>query len=143
LAALIAGRSYRPISRLTARLNIPQNASAEDIEAAVNALQDAQSYTKQQLQNDLAGIARQRREIAKQLLFARLNGMRDARLDAQLAEAGIALSHPLFCVVLVKWLDGKSREETVASMVYALADGDMSLYPAGLYRAGESILLLN
>ena len=121
LAALIAGRSYRPISRLTARLNIPQNASAEDIEAAVNALQDAQSYTKQQLQNDLAGIARQRREIAKQLLFARLNGMRDARLDAQLAEAGIALSHPLFCLVRVKWLDGKSREETVASMVYALS----------------------
>ena len=143
MAALIAGRSYRPISRLTARLNIPQNASAEDIEAAVNALQDAQSYTKQQLQNDLAGIARQRREIAKQLLFARLNGMRDARLDAQMAEAGIALSHPWFCVVLVKWLDGKSREETVSSMAHALADGDMSLYPAGLYRAGESILLLN
>lgn len=143
VAAYIAHRSYQPIDRLISRLNIPQNGSEQDIEAAVKALQDSQSYTKEQLQNDLIDIARQRREIAKQLLFAKLNGVRDAHMDSLLEEAGIALNHPLFCVMLVHFKGELKKEEVVSAMTRSLSDDDLSIHPAGLYQAKAHILLLN
>lgn len=142
-AAFIAHRSYRPIERIISHLNIPQSGSAEDIESAVKALQDTQRYTKEKLQSDLIDIARQRQEIARQLLFAKLHGIRDAHLDALMTEAGIALNHSLFCVLLIRFHEDPLPNEKILSIIHTLADDDLNIYSAGIYQGKNYVLLLN
>lgn len=143
LAAYVAYRNYKPVDRLIDRLNIPPNGSAQDIEDAVKELQDINRSTEAQLQSSLIDFARQRREIARQLLFTRLSGVHDAQLDVLLKDAGIAMEHSLFCVLLVHFRQEHGGEELVSSMVQSLSDSDVSIYPAGVYQQQHHILLIN
>lgn len=143
VAAFIAHRSYQPLDRLLARLNVPQSASMEDMEAAVKALQDSNRYTTEQLQTRLIDIAQQRKEIAQQLLLARLSGTHSAQMDTLLSDAGIALNHPLFCVVLVHTEGEGAQAEAVSAIARSLSDDDLNIYSAGVYQARYNILLLN
>lgn len=143
LAVYLAQRSYRPINRLIAKLNLPQDGSEREIEAAVKALQDSQRYTEARLREDLQEIANQRREIARQLLFAKLNGVRDEKLDALMVEAGIALDHPLLCVLALRCGRTDIAETRVAGLVQSVSDEEMRVYNAGLYQPACFLLLLN
>lgn len=143
LAALLAHRNYQPLDRLIDRLNISPISSAQDIDAAVRALQESNRYTSEQLQSSLVTLAHQRHMIAKQLLFAKLNGAHDERLDLLLSEAGIALNHPLFCVMLAYFEGGIEGDEAISSITWSLSDDEMNIYPAGVYQSKYYMLLLN
>lgn len=143
VTAFVAHRGYQPLDRLLARLNIPHNASAEDMETAVKELQENNRYSMEQLQSRLIDIARERRKIAQQLLLAKLSGTHNAQMDSLLFEAGIALNHPLFCVVLVHLKGGGKQAEAVSAIARSLSDDTLNIYPAGVYQAQYDILLLN
>lgn len=143
LATFIAHRSYQPVDKIITRLNLPSNGSAADIEAAIQYLQDSNHSTTEQLQASLKDLAHQRRAMANQLIFAKLNGVDDAQLDSFLTEAGITMNHPLFCVILVCFHDGMPRNEVIASVASALSDDTMNLYPAGRYQTKYHIMLIN
>lgn len=143
LAAVLAIRSYRPINDIISTLNITPSSSAEDVEKAVKALQDSQRYNKEQLRRELQTIADQRRAIAKQLLFAKLNTAHDEKLDALMREAGIILAHPLFCVLVVRCTGQEVTEGKIAALANAMSDDDITVFSAGMYQPAGFLLLLN
>lgn len=143
VALYMAKRSYKPIDQLISKLNIPQNGNWQDVEAVVKGLQESQLYTKEQLQDDLRKVAQQQRQIACQILFAKLSGVRDDKLDDLLVEAGIALNLPLFSVLLIQSIGSKLTETRLSAIARSLSDDNLSLHSAGQYQEQSFILLAN
>ena len=60
-----------------------------------------------------------------------------------MVEAGIALEHPLFCVLIVRSNGQEVTEGQMASLAKALSDDDVNVFSAGLYQPDCFMLLLN
>lgn len=145
ILALLAGKkSYSPFDRLIAKLNISPNGNIQDIEKEIEKFQESQHYNFEQFQKNLQEIAHQRCELVKRLLFAKLNIVdRNEGIDELMAEAGISLSRPLFCVLVLRCGGNVITEGRMSLLAQSASDGEINVYSAGLYEPGCFILILN
>lgn len=145
IVAFLAGKkSYSPFDHLITKLNIAPNGNVWDIEQEIEKLQERQHYTLEQFQDSLQEIARQRCEFVKRLLFAKLNIVgQNEGLDELMAEAGISLTRPLFCVLVLRCGENIITEGRMSLLAQSVSDGEINVYSAGLYEPGCFILILN
>lgn len=136
-------RNYYPLEHLITKLNIPSDGNVQDIEKEIKKLQEGQRYSIEQFQDNLQKIARQRREIAKRLLFAKLNMSQNEELDDLMADAGLLLNQPLFCVLVVSCVGNSITEGRMSALAQSISDEEIHVYSAGLYKPSNFILILN
>ena len=135
-------RSYRSFASIITKLNIPSDGNAQDIEREIKKFQDSQHYSLEQFRENLQEAAHQRSEIAKRLLLARLNISRTEELDDLMAEAGISLKHPLFCVLIAR-CGNNVTEGRISALAQSISDEEMNVYSAGLFQPDCFLLILN
>lgn len=145
ILALLAGkRSYSPFDQLITKLNISPNGNIQDIEKEIEKFQESQHYNFEQFQKNLQEIAHQRCELVKRLLFAKLNIVGENEgIDELMAEAGISLNRPLFCVLVLRCIGNVITEGRMSLLAQSASDGEINIYSAGLYEPGCFILVLN
>ena len=143
--ALLAGKkSYSPFDRIIQKLNISPNGNIHDIEKEIEKIQESHHYDIEQFQKNLQEIARQRCELVKRILFAKLNIIdRNEGIDELMAEAGISLNRPLFCVMVLRYNGNAITEGRMSLLAQSASDGEIGVYIAGLYEPGCFILILN
>lgn len=143
--ALLAGkRSYSPFDRIIKKLDISPNGNIHDIEKEIEKIQESQHYNLEQFQKNLQEIARQRCELVKRILFAKLNiAGRNEGIDELMAEAGISLNRPLFCVLVLRYSGSALTEGRMSLLAQSACDGEIGVYSAGQYEPGCFILILN
>ncbi len=143
--ALLAGKkSYSPFDRIIKKLNISPNGNIHDIEKEIEKIQESHHYNLEQFQKNLQEIARQRCELVKRILFAKLNIIdRNEGIDELMAEAGISLNRPLFCVLVLRYSGNAITEGRMSLLAQSASDGEIGVYSAGLYKPGCFILIVN